>query len=336
MPPDPSRHVMQLVTGRFISQAVGVIARLGVADVIGDGEATTEALARATGTDGGMLGRLLGALAGHGLFRAVPGGWTLTEAGHCLRAGVPGSVRARVLLFSAPEHYAAWGGLEQAVREGKSACRVVFGTDWWSFLAERPELARIFDAAMALSVQAKRDEVLAAYDFSAFATLADIGGGNGALLCAILRRTPALHGILFDRPDVIEGARSLIAAAGCADRCEAVGGSFLERVPAGADAYLLVSILHDWGDEPAAAILATVRAALPRHGRVLVCERVLEPPGPEPDPLRMTDLEMLAMTEGGRERSAAEFEALFARAGLRPARIPRTPGMRVLMEAVAA
>jgi hypothetical protein len=327
---------MRLVTARFVAQAVAVAARLGVADAIGDGEATTATLAEATGAEPAMLERLLAALADFDLFRVGRHGWALSEAGQRLRAGVAGSVRDMVLFFATPEHYAAWGGLETAVRSGESGFRAVFGTDLWHFMADNPGLARVFDAAMATTTAAKRAAIVASYDFAAFATLADIGGGSGALLCAILKDVPGLRGILFDRPDVIERARETIAAEGCADRCQAVGGSFFERVPPGADGYLMASILHDWDDARGAAILAVVRAAMPAHGRLLVCERILAPPGSAPDPGRVMDLEMMVMNEGGRERTAEEFAALFARAGLRLVRILRIPGMHALMETTLA
>jgi predicted O-methyltransferase YrrM len=155
------------------------------------------------------------------------------------------------------------------------------------------------------------DALVGSYDFSGTRTLADIGGGQGELLARILAAYPALRGILFDQPDVVRSAGALLERAGVADRCEVVGGSFFETVPAGADAYLLKSVIHDWDEEAAIEILRTCRAAMDEHGKLLVVERVIRP-GNDPDPAKFSDLNMLVIP-GGRERSAGDFERLYAR-----------------------
>ena len=174
--------------------------------------------------------------------------------------------------------------------------------------------------------------VVDAYDFSPFETIVDVGGGYGTLLAAILRRNPAARGILFDQPHVVAAAEEHLAAAGVADRCTTVGGDFFVEVPAGGDAYVLAQILHDWDDERSVAILRQCRRAMPAHGKLLVVELVL-PPGEEPFFGKWLDLHMLVMA-GARERTAAEYDALFRAAGFALARVVPTPAGPSIVEAV--
>ena len=185
-----------------------------------------------------------------------------------LREDVPGSMRALVRLFTGIGVQDGWKELEYCVRTGEPAFRLTSpDADPFTQLHKDPEQAAIFDKAMATFAPQTSAAVAAAYDFSAFGKLADIGGGNGALLVGILKANPRLRGVVFDLPDVAERAKENIAAAGIADRCEVVAGSFFERVAAGADAYLLKHVIHDWNDERAAAILRNCRAAMPPHGQ---------------------------------------------------------------------
>jgi predicted O-methyltransferase YrrM len=167
------------------------------------------------------------------------------------------------------------------------------------------------------------DAVIESYDFSGIDLLVDVGGGEGALLAAILAAYPALRGILFDQPHVVADARAVFERAGVAARCEVVEGSFFDTVPAGADAYLLKSIIHDWDDTAAVRILRARRTAIAAAGKLLLVERVIQP-GNDPDPTKYMDLNMLVML-GGRERTADDFEALYNRAGFQLTRIVATP-----------
>jgi SAM-dependent methyltransferase len=331
----PHHVLMQLAMGRFISQAVMVAARLGVADAIAGGARTTAELAVAVTAHEAALGRLLGALASFGVVADTPAGWTLTPVGQALRDGVPGSVRDVLLFFGSAEHYAAWGALDHAVRTGDSAFARVHGAGTFDYMQTSPGLAGSFDRAMTGLATAFQQAVLEVYDFTGIGSLVDVGGGQGALLRAILARYPAMRGTVFDRPHVIAETTRRNADAGLGERCRAVGGDFFAAVPEGADAYVLSAILHDWGDDRAATILHNIRAAMAPGGRVIAGDFVLEPPS-GPDPARLIDLEMLVMTDGGRERTADEFRALFARAGLRLTRIVPTPAGRSLVEGVAA
>jgi hypothetical protein len=183
----------------------------------------------------------------------------------------------------------------------------------FDYFQSHPEEGEIFNDAMTSLSRMAAPAIAEAYDFGRFGKLVDVAGGHGLLLTTVLRRYPALHGILFDLPEVVAGAGGAIRAAGVEDRCEIAAGDFFRAVPEGADAYMLKSIIHDWDDERAAAILRTCRRAMAPGGRVLVVE-MLVPPGNEPGFSKLLDLEMLAIP-GGRERNAEEFRDLFAAAG---------------------
>ncbi|CAH2604521.1 Methyltransf_2 domain-containing protein [Rhodovastum atsumiense] len=331
----PSCRMLQLVMGRFASQAVIVAARLGVADAIGDGVLSGADLAFSLGTREAPLVRLLGALAALGVVQDTGAGWALTPLGHSLRPNAPHSVHDAVLFLGSPEHDAAWSGLEHSLRTGRSGFTHVHGVSFWDHMEAHPGLARRFDGMIAGNAAMFRDAVLATCDFSTFGTLVDLGGSQGVVLCGILQRNPALRGILFDHPDRVAAARAVVARAGLAERCEVIEGDFFAGVPVRADAYLMTSVLHDWDDDRAVALLGNIRSVMPENARVLAGELVLQPPGGM-DPARLLDLEMLVMTEGGRERTEDDFRDLFARAGLRLERILPTSAWQSLLEAVAA
>jgi hypothetical protein len=185
----------------------------------------------------------------------------------------------------------------------------------WEHRAAHPEEGEIFDAAMTGLSAPVAEAIVQSYDFSNISVLVDVGGGEGGLLATILAANPTLRGVLYDLPHVVAAAGALLERAGVADRCEVVGGSFFEAVPRGADAYLLKSVIHDWDDAEAIQILGKCRAAVADTGRILVVEPVIRP-GNEPDPAKYMDLNMLVML-GGRERTADDFERLYAEAGFR-------------------
>jgi hypothetical protein len=295
-------------------------AKLGLADQLADGPRTADELATATGTHPRSLYRLLRALASVGVFsEGDDHRFSLTPLAEPLRADVPGSQRAAVLMMVG-QFYDAWGDLIGSVRTGRPVFETRHGRRFFEFLAEDEDEARIFDDAMTALNDRKTTAMLEAYDFSGVSVLADIGGGNGETLASALRRSPRMRGILFDLPGVVERAR--IRAAGLADRCQIVGGSFLESVPGGADAYLLRHIVHNWDDERAETILRNVRRAMGDGARLLVVERVI-PPGNGRMFGKLMDLTMLVV-HGGQERTEEEFRRLFAAAGFRLTRIVPT------------
>jgi O-methyltransferase domain/Dimerisation domain len=328
----PPATLLQMMTGYWVSQALYVAAKLGVADLLADGPRPVEALAAATQTDAPSLRRVLRALASVGVFtEAHPGTFALTPLAALLRTGTPDSMRALAIMY-AEEQYRAWGDLLHSVRTGQTAFEQQFGTSYFAYLARHPEADRVFNEAMTGYTTQLVGAVVEAYDFAPFQTIVDVGGGYGTLLAAILRRHPAARGILFDQPHVVAAAGEQLTVAGVAERCTTVGGDFFVEVPAGGDAYILAQILHDWDDDRSVAILQQCRSAMPSHGKLLVIELVL-PPGEEPFFGKWLDLHMLVML-GARERTAPEYDALFRAAGLVLARVAPTAAGPSIVEAV--
>jgi hypothetical protein len=311
-----------MMTAFWTSQAIHVAAKLGITDLLRDGPGTPAKLARATGTHERSLYRLLRALASVGIFAEdADGRFALTPLAECLRSDLPGSQHAAAVM-NGEEHYRAWGDFLYSVRTGQTAFEHVYGKPVFEYLAEHPEPAHIFDAAMTGIHGAETQAMLAAYDFAPYRTLVDVGGGNGSTLLGVLQRYPPLHGVLFDMPHVVARARANLEAAGVASRCRAVGGSFFEAVPPGGDAYLMRHIIHDWDDEKSLAILRQCRQAMTPAARLLIVESVI-PPGNGPFFGKLLDLNMLAIP-GGLERTEAEYRELFAAAGFRLARVVPT------------
>jgi hypothetical protein len=329
---DPHQQLIQMMAGFWVSRAVQVAASLRLADHVGvDCPRSVEDLAAATGTHAPSLYRVLRALASAGVF--VEDGrrrFAHTPTSRLLRSDEPGTMRAFFESVLGGGHFRAWGDIEHSVRTGVTAFDHAHAEDVWSYFAKHEREQRTFDQAMTDLSGVFNPPVVRGYDFSAVGTLVDVGGGHGALLTAILKQHPKVRGVVFDQPHVVEGARKRIAEEGLAGRCEAVGGSFFESVPAGADACLMKFILHDWSDAQCGRILANVRRALPADGRLLVVELVL-PAGNEPSLGKWMDLNMLAMT-GGQERTEAEFAALFAASGFELVKVHPTESPLSIVE----
>jgi hypothetical protein len=308
-------ELLRLVNGYQASQAIHVAATLGIADLLADGARSSDDVAEAAGADPDALYRLLRALAALGVLHEEDGRrFSLTELGDGLRSDAPQSVAGWAAYIGRPAYWQAWGALLHSVRTGETAFPAVHGTDVWDYRAHRPEDSAAFDRAMTASTRTIDAAVVEAYDFGRYGTIVDVGGGRGALLAALLRRHPAMQGVLFDRPHVVAEAVELLEEAGVADRCRIKGGSFFDGVPAGADAYLLKSIVHDWEDPEATAILERCRAAIgDRGGALLLVERDLGPPNEVPA-AKLSDLNML-VAPGGRERTQEEYAALLAASG---------------------
>jgi len=335
----PPAVLYDLATGHYVSQAIYVAAKLGIADLLGAGPRNRDELANATGTHAPSLGRVLRLLASVGVFaERGDGSFELTPLGACLRSGVPGSFRAVALLFASPGVWSSWGDLLHTVRTGETAWHHVFGTDGFEYFAQHPEEGAIFDEAMGAFTATVAIAVAAAYDFSPFGTLVDVGGGEGALLVGILRANPALRGVVFDLPRLAPGARKQIAGAGLGDRCEFVAGDFFEAVPGGGDAYVLKHVIHDWDDTRAVRILRNCHRVMRPQGRLLIVEGVYPPRIDHSAASRgaaANDVNMLVCT-GGRQRSEGEFRDLFEAAGLSLTRIIPTQAMSCVIEGVRA
>ncbi|MBW4051486.1 MAG: methyltransferase [Proteobacteria bacterium] len=326
---DPRQTALQLATGYWASRCLHVITELGVADHLGERAESAETLARAVGAHPQALARVLRALAALGVFEEVAEGFRHTGASRLLRADHPQSVRAFVRMMGMPVHWQAYGQLEHSVRTGESAMTRIAPGGTFEYFAGHPEEAQLFDEAMTSKSYEHIANVLAAYDFSGFRRIADIGGGRGHLLRAVLEAAPRATGVLFDLPHVI---RSL-ASSPPTDRLTLRAGSFFKDPLPECDAYLLMSVIHDWGDAEATALLDAVRRAAPPHAKVLLLEMLL-PDAPGPHPAKFLDVEMLVMTTGGRERTRGEYERLLASAGMRLARVIPTSTPTVVLEGV--
>ncbi len=336
----PGIALYQMSVGHYVSRALALAAKLGIADLLGSGPRDPSDLATASETHAGALRRVLRLLASVGVLEEHEGGkFALTPLGDLLRSDAPGSMRASVMLFAGVGIQDSWKELEYCVRTGEPAFRKGSpDADPFTRMAQDPEAAANFDKAMATFAPQTAAAVAAAYDFSAFRTLADVGGGNGALLIGILRANPGLRGIVFDQPHVAERARKKVEGAGLADRCDVAGGSFFASVPAGADAYLLKHVIHDWNDERAAAILRSVRSALPPGGKLLIVEGVYPAridTGLEGRGAAANDVNMLVCT-GGRQRSEQDFRELYTATGFRLTRIVPTPARVSVIEGEGA
>ena len=332
--PDPATTLRRIVEGYQISQAIHAAATLGIADLLAGASRTSDELAAATDTHAPTLYRLLRALASVQVLNELDGRrFELTPLGEKLRSEVPDSMAGWAAFIGRPYYWQAWGGLVDSVRTGENAFRQVHGTDVWTYRSNRPDESAIFDRAMASNSRRSIDALLSAYGFGRFSTIVDIGGGNGALLAAVLHAHPQVEGILFDQPHVVSGAAALLDRAGVANRCRIVGGTFFDSVPHGADAYMLRAILHDWDDEAAIRILAAVRHALADNGTVLIIERVIAPPNEGRD-AKFSDLNML-VSPGGRERTREEFAALLESSGLRLERVLNAGVFSVIEAALA-
>jgi hypothetical protein len=329
----PTVALYQKLTGAWVAQAISVVATLGVADALAGGPQGVDALAAAANADAPSLYRVLRALASTGIFAEDEDGrFRLTPQAEPLRSDAPGSVRPFAIMLGEEWNWRPWGELLHSVRTGQPAFEHAYGTGIFQYMANQPEAAALFDAALTGRSAQDNQAVVAAYDFSVFRTVVDIGGGRGSLLATILLANPDVRGVLFEQAHVIPGARQYLDAAGLGPRCELVAGDFFESVVAGGDAYVLKWILHDWDDERARRILERWRQGMPATGRLLVVETVI-PPGNDPSSGKLTDLAMLVWT-GGKERTETEFRALLAAAGFELTRVIPTRSSLSVVEAV--
>jgi SAM-dependent methyltransferase len=319
-------RVLDLITGKWRSQAVGVAAELGIADILKDGPRSTREIATAVDASEDAVYRLLRALASLGLFSSLPEHrFALTPLGQYLRSDVPGSLRGFARFAGHDVTWRPWGELAYCIKSGKPAVDHVFGVGIFDYLETHPDVAAVVNDGMTAVSAAQAAAVMEAYNFSGIDTLVDVGGGHGLLLAMILKAHPAMRGTLFELAHAVKGARRLLEQHGVADRCAVVAGDFFDAVPAGGDAYIMKLVIHDWDDERALRILRNCHRAMRPRSRLVVVDRVIAP-GDEPDPAKFVDLEMLVLTHGGRERTQEEFNQLYAQAGFELVRIVATRG----------
>jgi hypothetical protein len=322
----PAQAVQQLATAYWTSRCLHVAAELGVADVLGDEPQTAETIAQSLGVQPAALHRILRALANHGVFQHDGERFAHNESSRLLRTGVPGSLRSLTRMMGLKVHWDAYRELDSALRTGRPPIAQVTKDGFFPYLADHPEESRLFNEAMAGKSGMQVGLVTAAYDFSAFKTIGDIGGGLGHLLYAVLERAPQARGVLFDLPETI--AR---ASESKMPRVSYVGGDFFKDPIPPCDVYMMMTVLHDWSDAESISILKNLQAGAPSGAKLLFIEGVVDPTARNNFILDL-DIEMLVMTTG-RERTRTEWETMLSRAGFRMTRIISTPTSSSIIEA---
>lgn len=329
-PPIP---LLQMIAGYWASRCIYIAAKLGIADLLKDGEQHSDALARATNSNKDVLYRLLRALASVGIFAETqPHYFQLTPLATYLQSDTPNSLKALAIMLGS-EHYQTWGNLMYSVQTGQNAVEKLYGMSFYELCQQNPTKAKIFGQAMTELSGLENAAVLAAYDFSSIGKLVDVGGGNGRLLSSILQAYSHITGVLFDRPDVIDRGSDWLYTTGVGDRTQLAKGDFFKTMPVGGDAYLLKRIIHNWGDEQAIAILKNCYQAMGEKGRLLAIEMVI-PPGNEFCVGKFMDINMLLHFTGGRERTEAEHGELLKAAGFKITKIVPTESEVSVIEAV--
>ncbi|HEX5229090.1 MAG TPA: methyltransferase [Bryobacteraceae bacterium] len=310
----PADTIMELSMGFTIPRALHVVTQLGIPDAIGETPRNIDDLAAATGTNSGILNRSMRLLAAHGVFEKNGTSYAHSPASRLLRSDHPQSMRSWVVMQGLPVLWRIWEHLDYSLKTGRSASEALPNGGFWEYMTGNPEAGRLFNDAMTNKSRAQTAGILAAYDFSRFKTLADIGGGNGYLLKAVLEATPGLHGVLFDLPTVIDQN-----SAAATERLKLQGGDFFKSDLPVCDAYLLMQILHDWSDEDAERILKAIRRAAASNAKLLIAEWLIPEDG-RPNWTLLIDMIIMAQATG-KERTVAEFKDLLGRAGFRLDRV---------------
>jgi hypothetical protein len=330
--PPPEAILPQMILGGLMQKSIYVAAKLGIADLIAKKPQTAEELAAENGTHAPSLYRVLRFLAMAGVFAEnAERKFELTPIAELLRSDTPNSMRDYAIMMGEDWIWQAYGELMHSVKTGGIAHDKVQGMSSFEYYAQNEEKGEIFNRAMTNLSLLTAPAIVEAYDFSGINKLVDVAGGHGLLLAAILKANPHLQGVLFDLPFVIENAGELLESEGVAARTEKVSGDFFESVPAGADAYLMKHIIHDWDDQSSIKILQNIHRAMNDDGKVLIVEMVVAE-GNEPSPAKGLDLVMLTI-EGGKERTEAEYIKLLEASGFRLTKIIPTKSPMSVIEA---
>ena len=325
--------VLELITGRWASQIVGLAAELGLADQIQTGPKTAEEIAAVKGLHAPSLHRLLRALTSVSIFvEQEDGRFAQTPMSDALRSDVPYSLRGFARFDSRPYSLRSWVEIGYSIQTGTAASEKAFGTQAFEYFNQHPEERDIFVEAMRGFTAESGPALVEAYDFSGLHRLADIGGSQGSLLSLVLPKYPKMRGVLFDLPNVVEGAAKFLESCQLGQRVEIKGGNFFETIPSGADAYLFKHILHDWGDDDCVRILQNVHTAARSGSTLLIVEAVLEA-SRRSRLASLLDIQMLAMAHGGKERSLSEWQQLLQRTGFRFSRVVPTSAFTSVIEA---
>ena len=331
----PHAQVIQLATGHWLSKIIYTAVKLDLADRLADGPKTGDELAVEMSLHAPSLHRFMRTLAGFGILTEKEGRkFALTPMGESLRTGAPGSARSTILTFCGPSFVKGFDEITHSLQTGQTGFQKAMGMPIFDYLAQNPVEASMFSESMVGFHGGETPTVAAAYDFSQFGTIVDVGGATGNMLSAILSRHEGPRGVLFDMAHVVAGAPALLEQNGIADRVTIESGSFFDSVPEGGDAYILSHIIHDWNEDQCLTILGNVRRSMKPDGKVLIVEFVL-PDGDTPHLGKLADMIMLVIP-GGQERTPGEYDELLAKADLRMTRVVPTESPVSIVEAVIA
>jgi hypothetical protein len=326
----PTDQMRMMLAGHVVTQSLYVLALLGIPDLIESGHRGVDDLAAVTKTHPSSLHRMLTTLASLGVLTETgEREFGLTPLGATLRSDIDGSLRDQALFETSDVIWATWGSLVESVRNGRPSFASVNKSPIFSYLAEHPEAGAIFNRFMTAQSNLQNAAIVANYDFSGIRTLIDVGGGQGATLAAVLRQYPEMRGTLFDLPEVV-ASTSVNRTSEFAGRCDVIGGSALEAVPDGADAYVLKRVMMSFSDADSLKILSNCRAAMRSDSRIIVIDPMI-PDGTEPHYNRLTDLLMLTVS-GGRCRPKREFQRLFGAARLSITKVIATGTSNFIIE----
>jgi len=329
----PHVQLIQMATAHWVSQVIHVAAKLNLADLLANGPKDAPTLAATTQSHPSALYRILRALGNLGIVTEdAEGCFHLTPLGEAMKADAPGAAKASILTLASDWMSRGIIELPYSVETGKSGLEKALGMPIFEWMGQHPGAAALFSETMVGFHGQEPAAVAAAYDFTGFKTIVDVGGATGNLLCAVLGQSSTSHGILFDMAHVVKDAPALIASHGLTDRVQIEGGSFFDQVPAGGDAYLLSHVIHDWSEEQCLVILNNCRKAMKPGARLLIIEMVL-PSDNTPHPGKMLDIMML-VGPGGQERTAEEYGVLLSKVGFKLNKVVPTASAVSLVEAV--
>jgi hypothetical protein len=305
---NPANTLLELSMVYAVPRCLYAIADIGVADALDDTPRTAAELAASTGSDANALGRALRLVSAYGVFESKEGRYIHTPASRLLRSDHPQSMRSFVRMIGLPIYWKSFEILDYSIRTGKSTTDEITPGGSWAYLASHPEESRIFDESMTAKSQGQITGILANYDFAPFKTIADIGGGRGHLLDAVLKAAPHATGVLFDQPHVLSDVKA-------SPRIELRSGDFFKDALPSCDAYMIMQVIHDWNDREAVEILRSIRRAAPAHAKLLLIEAIV-PDDAHPSWIKMLDIFMLTILTG-KERTRPEFETLLAESGFK-------------------
>lgn len=331
----PMMNLIQMIFGTWISQSIYVAASLGIADLIKDNPKNVDELAQITDVEESKLYRVLRILASVDIFIEIaPRKFALTEMAEYLRSDIPGSLRTNSMMLSDEWFWRSFGEILHVVKTGQPALERVYQVkNTFEYLKNNPQSEKVYNDAMNGWCKNIHTAFVETYDFNNINTIVDVAGGQGMLISSILKANPQMKGILFDRPSVTPQSQNRLQKTEISDRCEIISGDFFVSIPSGGDAYIMSHIIHDWGDEDCIKILKNIRQVIPDNGRLLVVEMVV-PNGNTPHLSKWMDIAMMIMYPEGKERTEAEFRALFQAAGFQLNRIVATNSPVSVIEGV--